>query len=95
MVGDIVLYNADLVPVGDDQKQHLELTRDFVERFNKRYAQKQEILTIPEVKIAEQGSRIMSLQEPTKKMSKSDTNVKGFISMLDEPAVIRKKSALL
>jgi len=92
MVGDIVLYNADLVPVGDDQKQHLELTRDFVERFNKRYAQKnQEILTMPEVKIAEQGSRIMSLQEPTKKMSKSDTNVKGFISMLDEPAVIRKK----
>lgn len=50
---------------------------------------------MPEVKIAEQGSRIMSLQEPTKKMSKSDTNVKGFISMLDEPAVIRKKSALL
>ena len=50
----------------------------------------QEILTMPEVKIAEQGSRIMSLQEPTKKMSKSDTNVKGFISMLDEPAVIRK-----
>ena len=92
MVGDIVLYNADLVPVGDDQKQHLELTRDFVERFNKRYGQKnQEILVLPEVKIAEQGGRVMSLQDPTSKMSKSDSNVKGFISMLDEPSVIRKK----
>lgn len=92
MVGDIVLYNADLVPVGDDQKQHLELTRDFVERFNKRYGQKnQEILVLPEVKIAEQGGRVMSLQDPTSKMSKSDANIKGFISMLDEPNVIRKK----
>ena len=92
MVGDIILYNADLVPVGDDQKQHLELTRDFVERFNKRYAQpNQEVLTMPEVQIAKQGSRIMSLQTPTSKMSKSDSNVKGFISMLDEADVIRKK----
>lgn len=92
MVGDIILYNADLVPVGDDQKQHLELTRDFVERFNKRYAQpNQEILTMPEIQIAEHGSRIMSLQTPTNKMSKSDSNPKGFISMLDEPDVIRKK----
>ncbi|MEI5995152.1 tryptophan--tRNA ligase [Candidatus Enterococcus mansonii] len=92
MVGDIILYNANLVPVGDDQKQHLELTRDFVERFNKRYAQKnQEILVLPEVKIAEQGGRVMSLQDPTSKMSKSDSNAKGFISMLDEPNVIRKK----
>jgi tryptophanyl-tRNA synthetase len=92
MVGDIILYNANLVPVGDDQKQHLELTRDFVERFNKRYAQKnQEILVMPEVKIPEQGGRVMSLQDPTSKMSKSDPNSKGFISMLDEPAVIRKK----
>ncbi|MFK4566076.1 tryptophan--tRNA ligase [Enterococcus sp. UD-01] len=92
MVGDIILYNANLVPVGDDQKQHLELTRDFVERFNKRYAQKnQEILVMPEVKIPEQGGRVMSLQDPTSKMSKSDSNPKGFISMLDEPAVIRKK----
>ncbi|WP_321382817.1 tryptophan--tRNA ligase [uncultured Enterococcus sp.] len=92
MVGDIILYNANLVPVGEDQKQHLELTRDFVERFNKRYGQpNQEILTMPEVKIAEQGSRVMSLQNPTSKMSKSDTNTKGFISMLDEPNIIRKK----
>ncbi|GGC77304.1 tryptophan--tRNA ligase [Enterococcus wangshanyuanii] len=92
MVGDIILYNANLVPVGDDQKQHLELTRDFVERFNKRYGQaNQELLVMPEVKIAEQGGRVMSLQDPTSKMSKSDTNAKGFISMLDEPNVIRKK----
>lgn len=92
MIADIILYNSTLVPVGDDQKQHLELTRDFVERFNKRYSQQgQEILTMPEPKIPEYGSRIMSLQEPTKKMSKSDTNQKAFISMLDEPNVIRKK----
>ena len=92
MVGDIVLYNANLVPVGDDQKQHLELTRDFVERFNKRYGQSnQDILVLPEVKIAEQGGRVMSLQDPTSKMSKSDSNPKGFISMLDEPTIIRKK----
>ncbi len=94
MVADIILYNTNLVPVGEDQKQHLELTRDFVERFNSRYAAKnQEILTVPEVKIPEKnsGGRIMSLQDPTKKMSKSDDNAKGYISMLDEPKAIAKK----
>ncbi len=92
MVADIVLYNSNLVPVGDDQKQHLELTRDFVERFNNKYGQnKQAILVMPEVKLAKNGSRIMSLQDPTKKMSKSDDNIKSFISMLDKPEVIRKK----
>lgn len=92
MIADIVLYNADLVPVGDDQKQHLELTRDFVERFNNRYGQaEQPILTFPEVHIPKEGARIMSLIDPTKKMSKSDENPKGFISMSDEPNVIRKK----
>ena len=92
MTADIVLYNTELVPVGDDQKQHLELTRDFVERFNNRYAQpNQPLLTLPEVHIPKAGARIMSLQEPTKKMSKSDDNPRGFISMLDEPNVIRKK----
>ncbi|MGY3766145.1 tryptophan--tRNA ligase [Vagococcus vulneris] len=94
MVADIILYNSNLVPVGEDQKQHLELTRDFVDRFNSRYGTpKQPILVSPEVKIAKKdsGGRVMSLQEPTKKMSKSDTNRKGFISMLDEPDVIRKK----
>lgn len=91
MVADIVLYNSDLVPVGDDQKQHLELTRDFVQRFNNRYGKGTDLLVLPEPMIPENGGRIMSLQDPTSKMSKSDTNQKGFISMLDEPKVIRKK----
>lgn len=88
MVADILLYSADLVPVGEDQKQHLELTRDLAERFNKKY---NEIFTIPEVRIPKVGARIMSLQEPSKKMSKSDPNQKGFISMLDAPKQIEKK----
>ncbi|MFW8052496.1 tryptophan--tRNA ligase [Vagococcus fluvialis] len=94
MVADIILYDTNLVPVGEDQKQHLELTRDFVDRFNSRYAGKnQEILVTPEVKIPgkNNGGRIMSLQEPTRKMSKSDDNAKGFISMLDDPKTITKK----
>jgi tryptophanyl-tRNA synthetase len=88
MVADILLYSANLVPVGEDQKQHLELTRDLAERFNKKYA---EVFTIPEVRIPKVGARIMSLQDPTKKMSKSDSNQKGFISMLDAPKQIEKK----
>lgn len=88
MVADIILYDANLVPVGEDQKQHLELTRDFVQRFNNRYHAD---LIMPEPLIPKAGGRIMSLQDPTKKMSKSDTNQKGFISMLDEPKQIRKK----
>lgn len=88
MVADILLYNTDLVPVGEDQKQHLELTRDLAERFNKKY---NDIFTIPEVRIAKVGARIMSLQDPTKKMSKSDPNQKAFISLLDEPKQIEKK----
>jgi tryptophanyl-tRNA synthetase len=88
MAADILLYNADLVPVGEDQKQHLELTRDLAERFNKKY---REIFTIPDIKVPEVGARIMSLQEPTKKMSKSDPNQKAFISLLDTPKQIEKK----
>ncbi|WP_156424424.1 tryptophan--tRNA ligase [Bacillus sp. FJAT-27445] len=88
MVADILLYGTDLVPVGEDQKQHLELTRDLAERFNKKY---REIFTVPDVRIPEFGARIMSLQEPLKKMSKSDPNVKSFISILDEPKLIEKK----
>lgn len=91
MVADIILYNSSLVPVGEDQKQHLELTRDFVQRFNNRYGKKEDLLVLPEPFIPKEGARIMSLQDPTSKMSKSDTNKKGFISMLDEPNVIRKK----
>ena len=88
MVADILLYSADLVPVGEDQKQHLELTRDLAERFNKKY---NDIFTIPEVRIPKVGARVMSLQDPSKKMSKSDPNQKGFISMLDDPKQIEKK----
>lgn len=88
MAADILLYSANLVPVGEDQKQHLELTRDLAERFNKKYA---EIFTIPEISLPKVGARIMSLQDPTKKMSKSDPNQKAFISLLDEPKQIEKK----
>ena len=88
MAADILLYNADLVPVGEDQKQHMELTRDLAERFNKKY---KDILTIPEIRIPKVGARIMSLQEPTKKMSKSDPNNKAFITLLDDPKQIEKK----
>lgn len=88
MAADILLYGTDLVPVGEDQKQHLELTRDLAERFNRKY---NEIFTIPEVRIPKVGARIMSLQEPTKKMSKSDPNKKAFITLLDEPKQIEKK----
>ncbi|GMA51588.1 tryptophan--tRNA ligase [Alicyclobacillus contaminans] len=88
MAADILLYQADLVPVGEDQKQHLELTRDIAERFNQRYG---ETFVIPEVYIPEVGGRIMSLEDPTKKMSKSDASQGAFISMLDNPDVIRKK----
>ncbi|VEF48696.1 tryptophanyl-tRNA synthetase [Bacillus freudenreichii] len=88
MAADILLYEADLVPVGEDQKQHLELTRDLAERFNNRY---NEIFTIPEVRIPKVGARIMSLQEPTKKMSKSDSNQRAFITLLDTPKQIEKK----
>lgn len=88
MAADILLYNTDIVPVGDDQKQHVELTRDLAERFNKRYG---DVLTIPEIRIPKNGARIKSLQEPLKKMSKSDPNKKGTISLLDTPKEIEKK----
>ncbi|EGQ3255208.1 tryptophan--tRNA ligase [Staphylococcus pseudintermedius] len=88
MAADIVLYNTDIVPVGDDQKQHIELTRNLVDRFNSRY---NDVLTKPKIKMPEVGGRVMSLQDPTKKMSKSDDNPKNFISLLDEPKVAAKK----
>lgn len=91
MVGDIILYDTTLVPVGADQKQHLELTRNFVDRFNNRYAQKnQQLLIKPEVLIPKSGARIMSLQNPENKMSKSDSNKKSFISMFDDETTITK-----
>ncbi|OIJ18490.1 tryptophan--tRNA ligase [Anaerobacillus alkalidiazotrophicus] len=88
MAADILLYNTDIVPVGEDQKQHLELTRDLAERFNKKY---NDIFTIPEVRIPKVGARIMSLTDPTKKMSKSNPNPKSYISMLDDEKTIMKK----
>ena len=88
MAADILLYNADIVPVGEDQKQHLELARNLAERFNNRYG---ETFTIPEPQIAATGAKIMSLQEPTKKMSKSDPITKSSVFLLDPPNVIKKK----
>ncbi|GAA0136539.1 tryptophan--tRNA ligase [Paenibacillus sp. YSY-4.3] len=88
MAADILVYNADLVPVGDDQKQHLELTRDLAGRFNSRFG---EYFTIPEPYIPEVGARIMSLDDASKKMSKSNPNPGSYISLLDSPADIRKK----
>ena len=88
MAADILLYNADLVPVGVDQKQHLELTRNLAERFNAAFG---ETFTVPEAYIPKVGAKIMSLQAPDKKMSKSDENVNAYISVVDEPdAIIRK-----
>lgn len=85
---DILLYQADKVPVGDDQKQHLELTRDIATRFNNIHG---DVFTVPEPFIPEFGARVMSLQDPTKKMSKSDENPNGYIMLLDEPKKIEKK----
>ena len=88
MAADILMYQADKVPVGDDQKQHLELTRDIANRMNNLYG---DILRVPEPHIPEFGARIMSLQEPEKKMSKSDVNPNNFIGLLEDPKKITKK----
>ena len=90
MAADILLYNADYVPVGEDQKQHLELTRNLAERFNTRFG---DTFTIPEPLIAKFGAKIMSLQDPTKKMSKSDPIEKSCIYLTDPENIIRKKIA--
>ncbi len=88
MAADILLYKADLVPVGIDQKQHLELARNIAERFNGVYGN---TFTVPDGYIPKQGAKIMSLADPTKKMSKSDENPNGFIAILDdEDTIIRK-----
>ncbi len=88
MAADILLYGANKVPVGDDQKQHLELARDIATRFNNLHG---DIFKVPEPFIPEHGARVMSLLEPTKKMSKSDTNPGNFIGLLEEPKKIAKK----
>lgn len=88
MAADILLFQSDLVPVGEDQKQHLEITRDIAGRFNSIYG---DVFTIPEPYIGKQGARIMSLQDPTKKMSKSDENPNASIYLLDDPDTIIRK----
>lgn len=89
MAADILLYQADMVPVGEDQKQHMELCRDIVGFINNRYGE--ETLKMPEPFIAKQGARVMSLQDPSKKMSKSDENTKNYISIIDAPKTVAKK----
>lgn len=88
MAADILLYETDIVPVGDDQTQHLELTRTLAERFNNRFGK---IFTIPEIRKPNVGARIMSLQDPMRKMSKSDENIQSYISMLDDSKTIQRK----
>ncbi|MGV3758827.1 MAG: tryptophan--tRNA ligase [Actinomycetota bacterium] len=88
MAADILLYDTDRVPVGDDQRQHLELTRDVAERFNSRYGT---TFVVPEADIPKVAARVMDLQEPTRKMSKSIESPQGTVLMLDEPKAIEKK----
>ena len=88
MAADILLYGTELVPIGADQKQHLEIARDLAIRFNSRYS---ETFAVPEPYIAKVGAKVMSLQDPTKKMSKSDENVNAFISMNDDPDTVLRK----
>jgi len=88
MAGDILLYRADRVPIGDDQRQHLELARDVAERFNARFG---ETFVVPEGIYPEVGARIMDLQEPTRKMSTTGGTEQGTVKVLDEPDAIRKK----
>ena len=91
MACDILLYQTHFVPVGDDQRQHIEFTRDLAQRFNSVY--KQQVFTIPEGQIRATGARIMSLDDPTKKMSKSDPNPASRINLLDDAKTIKQKIA--
>src|SRR5215212_7207549 len=88
MAGDILLYQTDIVPIGDDQRQHLELARDVAQRFNHRFG---ETFVVPEGVYPEEGARVMNLQEPNVKMSKSRGSAQGTVLMLDPPDAIRKK----
>src|SRR3954447_13997325 len=88
MAGDILLYQADTVPIGDDQRQHLELARDIAQRFNARFG---ETFVVPDGIYPDIGARVMDLQEPTKKMSTTGGTAQGTVLMLDEPDTIRKK----
>lgn len=88
MAADILLHHADLVPVGDDQRQHLEMTRDLAERFNNRFG---ELFPVPDAYIPETSARVMSLADPAAKMSKSDPNERSYVAILDPPDLIRAK----
>lgn len=88
MAGDILLYQADIVPIGDDQRQHLELSRDIAERFNARFG---EVFTVPSGVYPEVGARIMSLQDPLAKMGKTGSSEQGTVRLLDEPDTVMKK----
>ena len=88
MAADILLYQTDLVPVGEDQRQHLELTRDIAQRFNGIYG---DVFKVPDAYIGKVGARVMALQEPTKKMSKCDENQNNIITLMDDPKVIMNK----
>ena len=88
MAADILLYHTDLVPVGDDQKQHLELTRDLAIRFNRDYG---ETFKVPDAYIPKVGARIMSLSDPTRKMSKSDDDPNGCVLLMDDADTVRRK----
>lgn len=88
MAADILLFQADVVPVGIDQMQHLEITRDIAQRFNNFYG---DVFTIPEPYVGKTGAKIMSLQEPTKKMSKSDENINASVYLMDDPDTIMRK----
>ncbi len=88
MAADILIYDVDYVPVGADQKQHVEITRNIAQKFNNKYG---DVFKVPDVMLSKTGTKIMNLVDPTKKMSKSDENPKTYISMLDDVNVIRKK----
>ena len=88
MAADILLYQADLVPVGEDQKQHLEITRDIAQRFNNLY---NNVFTVPDPYIPKAAARVRSLQDPTQKMSKSDPNTNAWVALLDKPEDIMRK----
>ena len=91
MAADILLYQADVVPVGDDQRQHVELTRDIAQRFNSLYPEHGDTFTMPETHLPTVGARVMGLDDPEKKMSKSEPGAGHAIGLLDEPSAIRKK----
>jgi tryptophanyl-tRNA synthetase len=91
MAADVLVYRAREVPVGEDQRQHIELMRSVAERFNARYGDGEEVLVVPEDRIPEVGARIMDLQDPTKKMSTTASSEQGTVYVLDEPAAIERK----